>query len=359
MKKRNKRSLNYLPGFVMAVLVLFMNACQEEVFDRPGDKPVSQETHQVIKGSDDTRFGRGICFPVVDPGRIVRGPLHIECVNQWGACNTYYEKCIPWLDPCAIVPCGIEWRDPWIIYEKFHINPELFGSLRDAAQIQIDPSSTAAYFPVNADVLGVQFYKEWSHMVSKGNLHLRTTMLLDEESVKDYELNGNAIPAGVYPVVYNEKNGTFNAFTSVMKFPLKYENPVAKIIPEYFKGSLNEMFAQFQLEEQVNSVVVETEIERRYIEPNYSNKKYGTYIFSGNGFDLDMIFYGDPDPEPNIAYGDPTPQPNKVWLDKSVWLDAKIADYVGIKPFELKPENLHQVFDEKENVLRVTILRAN
>lgn len=368
MKKRNKRSLNYLPGFVVAALVLFMSSCQEEVFDRPQDEPVKQEERQASKDSYNARLGRGICFPAVDPGRIVRGPLHIECVNQWGACNTYYEECIPWLDPCAIVPCGIEWRDPWIIYEKFRVNPEVFGSFRDAAKIQIDPSTTAAYFPVNEDVLGVQFYEEWQHMVSKGNLHVRTTMLLDQESVDDYGLNGNAIPAGLYPVVYNEKNGTFNAFTSVTKFPVKYERPVAKIIPEYFKGSLNELFGLFQMEEQTNSVVVETEMERRYVEPNYSDKKYGIYVFSPNGFDLDILFYGDPEPQPNITdpdpqpmqpYADPTPTPVKVWLDKSVWLDAKVADYIGIEPFELKAENLHQVFDEKENVLRVTILRTN
>lgn len=358
MKNENSQLTKNLIILLIGAM-LMVTSCQDEVLkdQEPATKDAAGEQAAGKSATTYNRLGSGICFPVVDPGRIVRGPLDIYCIDAWGACNEYYEQCIPWLDPCGIVPCGIDWLDPWIIYEKFRANPEVFGSLRDAAQIQIDPATTAAQFPVNSGVVGIQFYTERTNMVTKDRLQFRTSYILDKERAADYGLKGNVVQAGIYPVIYNEKNGTFNAFTNVTDFPIKYDRPVDRIIPEYFKGSLNELFGSYQVEEQPNSNVIETSIEKHRVEPNLSENINGVYIFSANQYDLNILFYGDPTPQPSKPSEDPTPTPTKVWMDKAVWLDQKIADALKIAPFELKPENVYQSFDKEENVLRVTILR--
>lgn len=358
MKNRNVTLEKPMSLLITALLLFFMMACQEEVLnDELQHENKGKEEATAFKGADNAKFGSGVCFPVIVPGRIVWTPPFIyDCINEWGACNTYTRECIPWLNPCAVIPCGLEWRNPWDIYEKLRYQPELFGSLRDAAQLEINPATTAAHFPVNSDVLGLQFYKEREGMLSYKGLHLRTAMELDQETIENNQLEGNVIPAGKYPVIFNKENGTFNAFASVTKFPVKYDRSILQIVPEYFKGSINELFGEFYLKEHPNSNLIETSVESHRIEPNLSEKQNGVYIFSANQYDLNIIFYGDPDPQPN-SWNDPTPTPVKVWMDESMWLDQKLAEYLGIQPFLMEPENIHQAFDEKEGILRVTIMR--
>ncbi|UII33405.1 hypothetical protein LVD17_06165 [Fulvivirga ulvae] len=355
--KKPKMNFN-LPIAILTIgmAVCFMTSCQEEVLSEQGKNDIPTVPKQVdTKTKQNGRFGRGICFPVVEPGRIVRGPLHIFCDNNWGACNRYYVECLPWIDPCALIPCGIEWRNPWIIYEKFRETPEIFESFRDAGQIQIDASTTLAYFPVNGDVLGMQFYEEWKHSLTKGTLHLRTSEVLDDETVSDYSLAGNVLPAGIYPVIYNEKNGTFNAFASVAKFPVKYDRPIIQVIPGNFDGSLNSLLKDFDLKEHPESVLIEEDIELYVVEPNLSENIEGVYAFSPNLYDLTLVFKGDPNPQPNRF--DPTPTPVKIWINGEIWLDQEVAKLLNIEPFLIKPENVHQAYDKEADVLRVTILR--
>ncbi|GAA0891472.1 hypothetical protein GCM10009122_11510 [Fulvivirga kasyanovii] len=355
--KKIKMNFN-LPMAILTIgmAVFTITSCQEDALTDK-DKNDMQLTQDQANGKRDqnARYGGGICFPVVEPGRIVRVPFGFDCINNWGGCNRYYVECLPWLDPCALIPCGIEWRDPWIIYEKFREIPEDFESFRDAGQIEIDPSNTMAYFPVNDHVLGMQFYEEWEHSLSQDKLHLRTSVVLDDETASDYGLAGNVLPAGIYPVIFNEKNGTFNAFTSVNKFPVKYDRPITQIIPGDFDGSLNLLLKDFDLKEHPESVVIEEDIELYVVEPNLSDNIEGVYAISPNLYDLTLVFKGDPNPQPSKF--DPTPTPLKIRIEEEIWLNEEIASLLNIEPFLIKPENVHQAYDEEADVLRVTILR--
>lgn len=356
MKKPKITLPGVLSCLVMGVIVFCSFSCQDEVLNDQSKADANHvENHVNEKGTQNARFGGGVCFPVIEPGRIIWAPGSFDCVNNWGACNRYYFECLPWIDPCALIPCGIDWRDPWVIYEKFRDTPEVFESFRDAGQVEIDPSTTMAYFPVNGGVLGMQFYEEWEHTLTKDKLHLRTSVVLDEETANDYGLEGEVLPAGIYPVVYNEKNSTFNAFASVNKFPVKYDRAITQIIPGYFDGSLNSLFKDFGIKEHPESMLIEADIEKYIIEPNLSEGIEGVYAFTLNFYDLNLIFKGDPSPQPSKY--DPTPTPVKIWIEEEIWLSDEIAELLNIKPFLIKPENVFQAYDEKEDVLRVTILR--
>ncbi|MBL6446837.1 hypothetical protein JMN32_10975 [Fulvivirga sp. 29W222] len=353
MKKPKIKSTCNISILVMGVLFFSMISCREDVLnDQTQNSNQFAQNLSGEKQNQSARLGKGICFPVVDPGRIVRRTLVLRCDDTWGECNRYYTECLPWLDPCALIPCGIEWRDPWIIYDKFRETPEVFDSFRDAGQIKIDPSTTRAYFPVNGSVLGMQFYQEWEHSLSKDKLHLRTALLLDEETANDYGLEGDVLPAGIYPVIYNEKNNTFNAFAAVSKFPVEYDRPINQIIPAYFDGTLNSLLKDFYIKEQPESVLIETDLEKYTVEPNISKNIAGVYAASSNLYDLSLIFKGDPNPQ-SSKYGTPT----KILVEGEIWLNEEIAKLLNIEPFLIRPENVHQAYDEKEDVLRVTILR--
>ncbi|WP_109301901.1 hypothetical protein [Aquimarina sp. AU474] len=126
-------------------------------------------------------------------------------------------------DPCKIIPCGWNYRDPWIIYDK--VKPEKFGSIKEYLQLGIDqPTAQAIPFVMNEEILALQFYQP-NHLMSGYNLgdptpqpnkvYLKNTLVLSTAFAKNMGLKGKVIKAGKYPVIFNKKNNTYNVILKV------------------------------------------------------------------------------------------------------------------------------------------------
>ncbi len=126
-------------------------------------------------------------------------------------------------DPCKIIPCGWNYRDPWIIYDK--VPPQKFGSIKEYLQLDIEqPTAQAIPFVMNEEILALQFYQPNNLMLGSAfedptptpiKLYLKQSLVLSASFAKNMGLKGHVIKAGKYPVIFNEKNKTYNVILKV------------------------------------------------------------------------------------------------------------------------------------------------
>ena len=109
-------------------------------------------------------------------------------------------------DPCQLVPCGLEFIDPWILVEK--IDPREFRSFKEVYELRLDEKTEAIPFTLNENVLGVQFYKQPQR--ESDVFYLENKIVLDREVAKKLGLRGNVIESGKHPVIFNKENKTHN-----------------------------------------------------------------------------------------------------------------------------------------------------
>ncbi|MTI22636.1 hypothetical protein E1176_16510 [Fulvivirga sp. RKSG066] len=240
------------------------------------------------------------------------------------------------------------------------IDPLEIPSIQD--YVKDDIRQQYIFIPVNERLLILQTYQPLNIFFEEGVSRHATSIKLEGE-IAEYEMDGNVIAAGIYPMLYNNENDTYNTIVSVTQFPIKTEKPVMGLPIDGFSGSLNELFQSNEPEHLQDAELIETDIELFDLAPYLQEKVEGAYIFSNGLFDLDMIFYGDPSPQPSKVdptttpiKEEPTPEPMKIWLNKEMWLPQSISEILGIEPFILKNENIIQSYDEKAGVLRVKIL---
>ncbi|MHA7055606.1 hypothetical protein ACWGOQ_0000185 [Aquimarina sp. M1] len=143
----------------------------------------------------------------------------VECLP-----NPFVEINLPpvvW-DPCQIIPCGIDFMDPWIINEK--IDPREFRSFKDIYGLKMDEKAEGVPFSMNENILGVQFYTQpkLSTEIALGEpnpqpnvFYLKNKIILDKEVAKKMGLKGNIITPGKYPVLFNKENKTHNLMVVV------------------------------------------------------------------------------------------------------------------------------------------------
>ena len=71
-------------------------------------------------------------------------------------------------------------------------------------------------FSLNEKIVGFQFYEKEG--LFKDNIFtVKDPLILDAETSKELGLQGNVVSTGEYPVIVNEKNGTFNVILAVEK----------------------------------------------------------------------------------------------------------------------------------------------
>jgi hypothetical protein len=92
------------------------------------------------------------------------------------------------------------------------IIPDFRRELGD--NLPLDEKENAVFFPLTAGVVGLQSYEE-SEYLNKEHFYLKEEITLSEEEQKGLGVDGKVIPAGEYPVIYNERNNTFNAIIAV------------------------------------------------------------------------------------------------------------------------------------------------
>lgn len=206
---------------LLIVLIMSLGACDKETIVEEQTFVLEESTEQLEESK--ARWG-GNCYYYFEFGRYVVNPFtgNFYCNKLLpGICRA--EKiCIPdfYFDPCWLVPCWIDFLDPWIIYEK--IRPEEFGNIREKVELDINPEIGAVPFALNEEIAGLQYYAKNGLMEFEGNgeggvFYLEENLTLDAEVSKGLGLRGNVIKAGKYPVIVNQKNETFNVILSVEK----------------------------------------------------------------------------------------------------------------------------------------------
>jgi hypothetical protein len=140
------------------------------------------------------------CF--YSPGRICIRFIRIWWVRCWFDFEIF-EK-IP--DLCLSCPEDIVKIIPEDIIPDFRIE------LGD--KLPLDEKENVIFFPLTSGVIGLQSYGE-SEFLNKERFYLKEEITLSEEEQKGLGVDGKVIAAGEYPVIYNERNNTFNAIVAV------------------------------------------------------------------------------------------------------------------------------------------------
>lgn len=141
------------------------------------------------------------CF--YSPGRICIRLIRIWWIRCW-LDPGYFERIKP--DVCLSCPEEIVRLLP----EAFI--PDFRRELGD--QLPFNEKENAVFFPLTSGVIGLQAYGE-TELLNKERFYLKEEVTLSEEEQKGLGVTGKVIPAGVYPVLYNERTNTFNAILAV------------------------------------------------------------------------------------------------------------------------------------------------
>jgi len=205
------------------VLMILLYSCEEEtiVDNQPSLDAVTIEP-ETQENIDGKLFYKQICIYFYDFGRWQFNPWPVGsfgCNPRLPGICRIYKRCIPIIipDPCWIIPCWIDFLDPWDIYRE--IDPGKFGSFKDKFELDIDPKISSVPFAINEQIMGLQFYErnELMSFKEKPVFTLERDMTFDAETSKEIGLSGNVVQAGEYPILYNKENGTFNVLLSVEK----------------------------------------------------------------------------------------------------------------------------------------------
>lgn len=226
-----KRSLVIIGAMLFALV-----ACQKEnVTEETGISEMNIEQNSI--DLQEKRSGEFCRFTLQIDARSVIDPITGNLVCRYSAGNVCaIVECIPdpdiifelppviW-DPCLVVPCGIDFIDPWIINER--INPKEFRSFKELYELRIDESVEGIPFALNKNVLGVQFYETptsglQDHEIAYGDptpqpsvFYLENKIVLDPVMAKKMGLQGNVILPGKYPVMVNKEDKTHNLLVVV------------------------------------------------------------------------------------------------------------------------------------------------
>ncbi len=204
---------------ILVCIAMLVFSCQESEINPVTTPDASSEELQRNDPSNNAKYGgKFICFFDIEFGkRITIWPSgNTICINGPGICRIRRIHCvwieIPIFDPCSFIPCN-DFLDPWEIYEKF--NPEIFKPLIDLSDKRLDPETTVTPFKVAKNIIGLQYNNEIKEVLNKETMVFEEDFELSKELMESIEMEGNVIPAGKYPVVFNEEAGTYNVLASV------------------------------------------------------------------------------------------------------------------------------------------------
>lgn len=339
----------YVIGLALISSLIFY-ACDDGLqVEVQKPQSIEEEQSRFLRGPCEIRQ---ICIPEVAPGtRLWFNPT--ICVPGSPFQCTYFtgrERCFP-----IIIDCFWRWEEIWIDpwdWREFIDPYDIYDFRKDLIDV-IDPKEDFGMFRINENILGMQYFNEIPGLIDKEAFFVHSSIELDAKTAESLGLKGNIIPAGKYPVAYNEENGTFNAIVSVDSYPIvrKKQIGVAK-----FEGlSLTEFLTDPQFEQIENSTIVE----------NVSG--IGLVGYTPNPDDPDPTPWKWPWPGPwpwpwisvfspnDLSLGIQVYEPEPVsWeLRKNLMLNEKIAEIVGIEVFELTNENMEVHFDKELGITTI------
>ncbi len=213
------------------VVLLVVYACQEESYIAPTEA-IETELNDDVNSKDREEYP----FAPLITGYIEYGekicPTPNSCYCDFDSlyriCEIsldYYqfpplefeEPPILW-DPCENFPCGWDYNDPWEIFEAFEAG--VFGSIKDYFEIEIEqPTAQAFLFPINEEILGMQFY-EINQLMGDPNpqpniYYVNDEIIIDAVIAEELGLHGQVIEPNEYPIIYNEENHTYNVIFKI------------------------------------------------------------------------------------------------------------------------------------------------
>ncbi|PKV48952.1 hypothetical protein ATE84_0968 [Aquimarina sp. MAR_2010_214] len=206
-------------SFVVMLLITLW-ACEQESNIEEQNSIENVKEVKIVGEIDNKLFTPYRNCIVIPKGRLVGGRCQDRLSFQCGR----EEICFPQsIDPCKFIPCNIEILDPWVLYDKLIKTPEVFGSLREYIDFPIKNKSQFFPFGINKGILGLQYYAE-NHLMNinygdpmpQPNIfYLEENLTLDCSFAKELGLEGNIIKSGKYPLIFNEKNNTYNVILKV------------------------------------------------------------------------------------------------------------------------------------------------
>ncbi len=201
--------LPFVLGASLLVGILYFSSCKKEQANVQKDVPENQTVNSYA-----AKCGIKICYLTVIPGNRRYG---LDCIGN-GIC--YVQRiecfpdlfsCIPWKIPdCAFVDC----RDPWK-FKGIFVNP--IPRYKDFFKTDPEPQPSLGFVPlkVTSNIAVLQFYNEVKGTLDRQTLTLPASFNLPTEVSKNLGLSGFTVPAGKYPVFFDDKSKTLNAIVSV------------------------------------------------------------------------------------------------------------------------------------------------
>ncbi|MGD1839596.1 MAG: hypothetical protein ACFB0B_01690 [Thermonemataceae bacterium] len=333
---QKQRKLLLSIGLLIAVT---FTACEnEEIITSPQNSQSTQARSTNLCGPQTICYTEEITVGFNNFGsKVCRSAGRGECRAKTGR-----KICVEFEGFCNI-PALDDLFDPLEILES--VNSSIFD--RYADQLDVEGFRGKILVPGNERIVFEQFYEGIEGVINQEVYEVAGSVMLDPAVVENYGLSGNVIPAGKYPVIFNEENQTYNAVVAVQSYPVTYEVPVATLTTDAFDGSLNSLLeTSFDLSEAfkaheinqdvfyVGSVVEVRPTPHPFIE--------GIYAFSSNQSSLYVQF---------VQMGI-----EAVTLEDTE-LSSELASLLGVAPYELRSDMVDQHYDEANDILTVIVNR--
>jgi hypothetical protein len=212
MKKLlSKKMFQFTFAFIIVAAVFSFAACQKETEREFQKENTVNTTNKNLNTAETqqriTANGRFFCYPLY---YFKLGRPIFNCYFGAGVCKFIFWKCIP---------LYVEWpfRKWWEIYDLLKLRDEIirFGQIPNVGEGVINPKEQLGVLPVNPRVVILQFGTAQRGVLDQKQFSLEEGFDLDENLVRQFELQGNHVPSGKFPVIYDEKNNTYNALVSV------------------------------------------------------------------------------------------------------------------------------------------------
>lgn len=206
-----KPAFQLIAGIIIMVSVLTIASCQKNNEPTSAIKNTSTEQNLASEGNQDnniTPSNHVWCFPLY---YFKQGLPILNCNWGYGFCFFKIWKCIP---------IYVEWppRKWWDIYDLEILREEIirYGKIPSLTQDVISPKEQLSILPINDQVVMLQLYQQQENMLNEKQLRLDDGFDIPEDLVKQYELKGDHVDAGKYPVIYDARNKTYNALVNVV-----------------------------------------------------------------------------------------------------------------------------------------------
>jgi hypothetical protein len=204
-------NLSKVFGVAATACVLCFYSCDKE-------RNIAEETKQKTINVQSSAGSCGFRVFVLEYARGNRiGGLPCRAGN--GICLINNIIRLPQLVPCPVLKIPscilVDCNNPWNFGPDVFVNP--IPRFRDYFQgyQHREPNIHFVPFRVTSNIAVLQFYSEVLGTVNKQKLTLPASFNLPKEVSEDLGLIGYTVPAGSYPVVFDQRSNTLNAIVSV------------------------------------------------------------------------------------------------------------------------------------------------